>query len=105
MKVKDINSYYILELIHEEVDNIFKLKKKLNLIVKLSDQDIDDMVKNAMDEVNSGYFSKEPIEPSLSDKTQNDVLIFLDKLDKNLSLSEEDIKLIVNKYLYTYVKL
>lgn len=102
MKVKDINPYYILEVIYEEVDAIFKLKKKLNLITKLSDKEIDDIVN---EEVNDENHITEPIEPSLSDKTQNDVLIFLDKLDKDIVLTENDIRLIVNKYLYTYIKL
>jgi hypothetical protein len=105
MKVKDINPYYILEVIYEEVDAIFKLKKKLNLITKLSDKEIDDIVNEAIEEVNDENHIPEPIEPSLSDKTQNDVLIFLDKLDQNIVLTENDIRLIVNKYLYTYIKL
>lgn len=104
MKVNEINPYYILEVIYDEVDVIFKLKKKLNLIVKLSDKEIDDIVNDAIKEVNDENHIPEPIEQSLADKTQNDVLIFLSKLDQNLLLSENDIKLIVNKYLYNHIK-
>jgi hypothetical protein len=62
------------------------------------------IVNDAIKEVNDENHIPEPIEPSLADKTQNDVLIFLSKLDQNLVLSENDIKLIVNKYLYNYIK-